>query len=390
MHQDPRSRSAFVPELEALRGIAALFVAIYHSFVWMPINDQPVSIMSLFDVHGLQAFAARAVIAITNGTSWVDIFFLLSGYVLAISLHGKTISISSWLPFMVKRTMRIVPVYLAVLVLVCMALALISAGDSFADAYDWYPRWKADNLSAYEIISNALLVQTWINPPSWTLRVEMIVAALFPFIFFISIKLSTIANILILSTVAAVGYYFRSNVYIAWLCYMSLFWVGVLGQRVGGKVAAGIPEKYLSTIALLSFLCIVLPNIFHITFPIAREVPAAIGGFLLIAILASGRECCGLRWLKSSIPRYLGRVSFSFYLLHYMTLYVLTSAYTSHFGFSLLSAQPLFVVVSSAAISIVICLPLASVLYKYIERPFADFGRRLTTKHSKERFATPA
>lgn len=79
------SSSGFVDRLEALRGVASLWVAVGHSMIWLAIGSET-AIWSkpVWQIQGLQANAARILITFFDGAAAVDIFFVLSGFVLAV------------------------------------------------------------------------------------------------------------------------------------------------------------------------------------------------------------------------------------------------------------------------------------------------------------------
>src|SRR5580765_5170109 len=78
-------------KLEALRGLAALMVVGYHAF--------PSTLYSWMHV-------------IFNGRAAVSLFFVLSGYVLGLSLRRGTGTILyQYLFFMYRRVLRIYPAY---------------------------------------------------------------------------------------------------------------------------------------------------------------------------------------------------------------------------------------------------------------------------------------
>lgn len=164
------NQSNFVGRLESLRGVAAICVAICHSMIWMPVFGDPVAGRAIGEVAGLQASLTRIVVAITNGSAAVDIFFVLSGFVLARSLAKKTMTATCWFAFVVKRAFRIFPAYLVWLVPVSMFLIWreqVGPPTVFFDS-----RWfDSSPLSLFELAKNSLLISTEMNQVAWTLRV---------------------------------------------------------------------------------------------------------------------------------------------------------------------------------------------------------------------------
>lgn len=81
--------------VQALRAIAALLVVVYHAFDMWEARINPV-------VHGFSW---------TNGAAGVDIFFVISGFVMVVSSQRLLSQAHAWRIFMRHRIVRIVPLY---------------------------------------------------------------------------------------------------------------------------------------------------------------------------------------------------------------------------------------------------------------------------------------
>ena len=103
----PGRRLHHIPELDGLRGIAALLVFFHHAcFTSVPSPRSPV----------LQALRSAAVF----GNGGVDLFFVLSGFLITTILLGDRQKPRYYAPFYWKRVLRIVPVYAFVLLYVVL------------------------------------------------------------------------------------------------------------------------------------------------------------------------------------------------------------------------------------------------------------------------------
>src|SRR5262245_27458566 len=90
-----RGSTPFITRLESLRGVAAMTVAIGHSF-------------RVVQGDGVQAVAGTWIDRAFNGNAAVTLFFVLSGYVLGLSLrNASSISVRSAGAFGVRRFFRI-------------------------------------------------------------------------------------------------------------------------------------------------------------------------------------------------------------------------------------------------------------------------------------------
>ena len=127
--------------LDGLRGVAALLVAFYHfTFTRTP-------------SHGYLA---------------VDLFFMLSGFVLAAVYEERFRAGMTFGEFMTKRLARLYPVYLAgVLIAFAMAPAHLGLGDA--------TRALALNLVFLPDIGAPATHFYWLDPPTWSLSLEMMI-----------------------------------------------------------------------------------------------------------------------------------------------------------------------------------------------------------------------
>jgi len=141
--------------LTGLRGIAALYVAVHH------FHSMDESSLSPLIRHGYLA---------------VDLFFVLSGFVLAMN-YGKAFrngfSWQSYVAFLTKRIARTYPLYLFFTTILAVVLVL----------------WGGARILGGDFLSlltaNTLMIQTWgiapsIVSPGWSLSAEWAAYLLFP------------------------------------------------------------------------------------------------------------------------------------------------------------------------------------------------------------------
>jgi peptidoglycan/LPS O-acetylase OafA/YrhL len=151
--------------LTGLRGVAACMVTAYHFY---PVNPQD----GLLG-HGLG-----------RGYLWVDLFFVLSGFVLALN-YGKWFpagySRDAFAQFLLRRVARIYPLYLAVGA-VQFAFTLAVYGD-----FSHHGDWAAAVLHhpAPGIGANLLMIQAWgisgsIVGQAWSISTEWAAYIAFP------------------------------------------------------------------------------------------------------------------------------------------------------------------------------------------------------------------
>jgi peptidoglycan/LPS O-acetylase OafA/YrhL len=145
------TKSKEIKALTGLRGIAACFVALYH--------------------FGHHITEPHVHWAIHKGYLSVDVFFVLSGFVMALTyerIFAEGITANKWGRFLWLRVARIWPLY--VCAVVAGLFAITAAGET---------------VSGSTTIANIFMVQGWgiansINPPLWSVSVEFVAYLIFP------------------------------------------------------------------------------------------------------------------------------------------------------------------------------------------------------------------
>lgn len=338
--------------LDHLRGIAALGVSIYHYSMWsgLAVPVEIKSVLAFFGIYG------------------VEIFFILSGSSLYLSMAGK--AAHGWLPWIqyaVRRVFRIYPLFLCAL-----ALALIG-------------RYIANPLSLYKItllryLSNSTLTFGFVDPSmslvpaGWTVGLEVFFYVLFPFFY--------------LQTRNKIGYEYLVGIFVTvgllytwlaidpdvplneqWAIYVSpvnhlLFFL--VGIWMGNKLVAGQHIRnnawlMLGTVIAAALMCIYAET--EITMVTGLWRPA----FLVVCILMvySMASMVHKTGVFLSAIDWLGKISYSVYLLHFFA-YALAEKWVSH-G---LSGGTHVIIVGY-----VILLIISWASYKFVEMPFQEAGR---------------
>lgn len=142
--------------LDALRGIAALYVAIFHFYSILK-DKTGFSFPSIVDVFLLE------------GTLGVQIFFVLSGFVIAYSIYQHEITLKYLGKFFIRRSVRLDPPYW-ITVLLTLLTAFISIF-FFTKPLDDFPTF-------HELVVNLFYLQDFFQMErivhvSWTLCLEI-------------------------------------------------------------------------------------------------------------------------------------------------------------------------------------------------------------------------
>lgn len=161
------NRTSEIRSLTGLRGIAALYVVIFHALIIPASVNSPAS---TFLNHGYIA---------------VDLFFILSGFVMAL-VHGQdfqnNFTLKAYKSFLFKRIARIYPLFFVVLT-ITLTLYYFNP-ERIPD--------KVDSLTVPHIMENYLLIQSWgfgksYVQPSWSISTEFFAYLLFPVLSFLAL-----------------------------------------------------------------------------------------------------------------------------------------------------------------------------------------------------------
>jgi peptidoglycan/LPS O-acetylase OafA/YrhL len=345
-----------IPAIDGLRAVAVLSVIIFHvDFLTLP-----------------------------GGFTGVDMFFVISGYVISQSLYTRSdMSFSAYLAdFYRRRFLRIVPALLVVLV----ACALVSA--MFVPQAWLSAQNDQTGLAAYFGLSNFMLAwnsdtyfspSTQLNPytHTWTLAVEEQFYLVFPLIYFVWLRFRqrhslawALLPLLALASLVFSGVQTEQSPFEAFYLLPSRFWELASGAMLFQLVATGrlalpsaaTPAVLFAGLALVSG-GLIFADAKHFPFPWA--VLTIAGTLLTLAAVVQKTDTPSplLRLLQSTPATYVGRLSYSLYLWHWPVLVFLRWT----IGLEQLAVQLAYPVIVAA---------LAAASYHWVETPLRT-GRSL-------------
>lgn len=373
----------FNPRLESLRGIAALMVAVGHSFIVVNMANMagPYAV-HYSDLHTMEEMYTRALFVVFNGGAAVSVFFVLSGYVLGLSLNRKAGTpegqgVAGALGFIIKRLFRLFPAHIASLSLIVLSLYLFHEHFVFPNASSWFTGFYRTSLSLDNIVDNLLLLATNLNPVTWTLQVELLMSLLFPLAFVLCRSLRLPGNLLAL----AVIYYFCQELKNFYLLYSFMFYSGLIISQLDSKAFSSLPAWASSLLFALGLTVLLSARLVvgNVTMDIATM--ECIGAVLIIFVLAhrlEGRFSGGL--LDRPWAQLLGRVSYSFYVLHFIVLYWLAYLALFHIAPGWINANRFLFGLALAAVSIPLAVGMAYFSFVWVEKPFIRWGSDLHRK----------
>ncbi|MFB9269627.1 acyltransferase family protein [Bradyrhizobium erythrophlei] len=361
--------------LDALRGICALLVVLFHIPVYHALK-------------GTQAF--------TNLQFCVDMFFALSGFVLCHAYGHRLNDRADGVRFAVARFARLWPLHIVMLV-AFIGIEVIKVDFLRADAslsLDSVP--FGEGHTPWELVTNVLFLQsfhlhpglTW-NGPAWSAAVEFYVSLLFAAVVLLFPQRRR-AIFLGLCLAAGMELFVRSphQLFVSqdWgmLRAMFSFFAGCLvydlRRHSAGRLATPNMLETWSVLLVAAFVLTTPPGGSQYLFPLLAAIVIYVFSFDQGVISTL---------LRSAPLQQLGLWSYSIYMIHTF-LFQLMRMTASYLGRKvhvdlvvwfnddklLLLGTPGQALVAALVLSVVLVVPFAALTYRWIEKPAMDFARR--------------
>ena len=359
-----------IPALDGLRAVAVLLVMLYHSWTFVP-NAVP---------HGTSAAASPFY----YGKTGVQLFFVLSGFLLFLPYAQWIFGLRSrpsTLKFYQRRALRVGPAYWVSLAILSLTLPITFA--SLRDVI--YHVFYLSNVSWQTTFT--------INGVYWTMAIEVQFYVLLPLIAAAMYALSKVTRPIIaaavvalcLVVISAISYslgslHSLSNIPVVssfLLNYSAMpYWLGIFGFGIVASMAyvrltrvARLTERMRQSVRRLSTgiglagillaLTLALASALH-AIPLLDLTFGLAYACLLVGVILGAR---GFRRVFASRPlRFLGLISYSFYIWHRVVLHVIAS----HIRLGSFAPNMVAVFVVGAILS----AGVAYVSYQALERPF--------------------
>jgi exopolysaccharide production protein ExoZ len=322
--------------IQGLRFIAALMVVVTHTTLMI----------------GERIYGVGDQAVWREGNAGVDIFFVISGFVMGISSVPLLSHPRGPQEFMLRRLMRIVPLYWVATTLKLVAVFAIPAL-TIHSVFD-----PTHTLASYFFLPhlNAEHEYKPLVGVGWTLTYEMFFYLLFAFA--MTLRRNPLAIVLpVLVGLAALSL-FKPDNGPAWQFYLDPilleFGFGLLAAKLIGRGLTIAPKLGLP-IVLIAFACFFTPSVY---FASQRAIGWGIPAFVIVLCVA-GME----PYLSKVVPKvvsFLGDSSYALYLFH--------SFYVPMVGVILVKlgwAQDWLAFVVSVAGSILV----GALVHKWLEKP---------------------
>ena len=321
-----------IDSLDALRGLAALAVC------WKHLTD---------------SFALPRFLQVSGTYGWlgVEVFFVISGFVIPYTLHKSGYRVGQYFTFVWKRIVRLEPPYL-LSILVVLLIGYLAA---HAPGYQGAPYHPSTTQVLLHLgYLNAFAHYDWLNSVYWTLAIEfqyyLALGLLFPLLCARNSKTryAVLAMLSVLAFIPSKSLIFP-YLFLFLLGIVSFhYWIGLIRTRVyiGLVLALGIG-------AVLTL------------------------GFLISTVgVATACVISFVRLRQFAVLKFLGMISYSLYLTHLPVVLKLSNlAKRIAHG----PTQDTLAVLLIATITIMV----AYLFYRLVERPSHRWSAKIKYKHAE-------
>jgi len=352
-----------IPALTGLRGVAATYVVFYHYVPLYGLNLNPVEV-----------FLGHVYLA-------VDLFFLLSGFVMAHNyrhLFEEKLTFSYYFVFLGRRIARIYPLYF-VLTMIAFLMHAYSLSD-----------FQPVPSAGATLLYNLFMVQNWwgnaasLDIPGWSLSTEWAVYLMFPVLVSLTLFRGKVSAIIMASVAIFILMelcFGPGSVHMAspwellnvWRPRLGLslcrcfadFTLGLVCYRIATAEMGKVIGRSRSVSWWLTILILILLCVKRTDLPIVL----LLAGFILTSTFGISLPS---RLLISKPAQFCGRISYSLYLTHELVGGLTGAVHRFANVLGLPHGQTI-----GAICAMVVTFPISFLLYKIVEVPGRKYLRRV-------------
>lgn len=372
------SQRPYLNTLTPLRGIAALFVVIFHSNLML---------MSFLPIDKPNI--------ITMGWLWVDFFFVLSGFIISYvygDIFQNGVTTPNYWRYIKARFARVYPLHV-VTMLWCFACALVIVHVA-TNIHPFF--W--DMLNPMSVLPSAVLIQSFgmydgapLNSPSWSLSTEWWVYMIFPFLTPIFFRLKAIGKWIALGAIVSFFLFIKYklgaregilpgglpslNLITGFALFRCLAGF-LLGMLVYSLYCDSVAKEFFqkSWVFVLFFMTVV------ILMQLGMEDIIVISLFPFVILTAAYNASGVKKVLDTPILQRLGDWSFSIYMVHVPIIFLFwiyqtieNPAQWAQFPPDPSGAPDATVALGVCCILVFLTLLVAALCYRYVEVPARNY-----------------
>lgn len=319
--------------LDSLRAFAALSVCFYHFVCTTTDYIKTDWILNIFSI----------------GKYGVQLFFVISGFVIPWAMYNAGFEFKNFFTFLLKRLARLEPPYFFSIII---ALAILFMREKFLGLENTHIEISgAQVLLHFGYLIPFFNEYKWLNEVYWTLAIEFQYYFFMAILFIPLVKSKLFYRIIIYLSILALSFWGKDSFLPFWL---PVFLVGILlflfkAQLIGNK------EYYISNFLLFAFC--------FYRYPFASVIYMSIPVFFVLF----------LQEIKISMLHYLGKMSYSIYLIHPL----IGASLINVLSHSVHSSLGKCIVICSGIISTLLA---SYIMYRVIEKPSKSLSASIVYK----------
>jgi len=341
------------------------------------------------EIDGFRAFAVVAVIInhfnkeiLPSGYLGVDIFFVISGFVITSSLYQRpSVNFKDFISgFYERRIKRLVPALSIFVLIMSIAICLFNPYPSSAIRTGLTSLFGISNLYLLKQSTDYFAQSTEFNvfTHTWSLGVEEQFYILYPFLIWFSgfgrqtkngaRNLLIIIGLLAITSLIGFLYLYKTNQPAAYFLMPTRFWEMATGCLVflGFQKRASF-EKFLERMPPILALIFIV-GVMYLPMSYATSSTIAVVALSAVLIASLKKETAAFKIFTHPKVVYIGLISYSLYLWHWGVISISRWTIGVHWW--------------SVPFQVALMLGLAIASYRYIETPLRKgnwFGKRWKT-----------
>lgn len=337
-----------VDQIDGLRGLSALMVAIHHGLLVLSIGGVgELWQRSLMEPFDYQIKTAQLLLWLSNGSFFVMVFMVLSGWASALS-YGRAGSVMSYYS---RRFWRLMPVYFLTTLVLYLSMEIGLAPVVITEPSVWWSWWLQGPISVRELGQHLLFIKPGLGGATWTMSVFVVGAILYPVFHKLKNNMKIWTYMLIFAGLAVLAWVTQKDEYLLLVGFV----LGTLVAERAVKYKNWLEKPSRSQIIRVTILVMSLRYLVLSRWVWLIEAAWA---FVLVAATINSR----LPLLANKLFILLGKISYSYYLWHFIVLYFTTRTVLE------LAGGGVYGLVVNTLVSVILTLPVAWISYRLVEQ----------------------
>lgn len=342
--------------LDSVRGLAAFSVGVGHAALLTPF------------VHG--SWLHAGIVAVFNGHYAVDVFFVLSGFVLTNMV--REFSGGNYVAYLGRRLLRLYPPLWSGLIVAYAIYVFMGAHFPCAPAIHGCTFISGAPTSIYQALRYAFPTTYHLDPVVWSIRVELEASIVYPFLLLAwrwasgPGRIALLAGAALMTLLSPYGFDTPQPHYMLLILglphFLLLFLTGIaisdyrLERHAGPILGVGIALLLVYGLAFSGHTGV-------------DDIMATASGAALISVAAY--QCP--RWLAALLDNRaihkLGEISYSYYLVNAVALWVIVCL------FAAVRESPGVLFLIYVLLATIVSVPISWAMNKGIEKPCTGWSR---------------